>query len=129
MKSKILTFIGTSTLFVILTISCFAKDSSKPGIKVMVFEPSRSEATMEHTAQLAWFGSLKTKLMALDSVQENRLVDGINKLISMADNISVGTNTHKVDRIELNIGVDANADAVLVNVGSNESIKVILSNK
>jgi|GEM_PF-4964993 len=84
---------------------------------------------MEHTAQLAWFGSLKTKLMALDSVQENRLVDGINKLISMADNISVGTNTHKVDRIELNIGVDANADAVLVNVGSNESIKVILSNK
>jgi hypothetical protein len=112
----------------LITISCLAKDSSRTGIKVLTLDVPENVTVAGHSgpAQLI----LRTsKITTLTSAQENRLVEGINKLISLADKIDSETNNHKVESIELNIGVDANADAVLVNVGSNESIKVILSKK
>lgn len=106
-----------------------AKEAKSGSIKIQTLSRSNEKSYNPLVVQVSgkkWLGEAFTNI-PLNASQERKLIKGINKLIKLADGIETHTDKYKVEEIELNIGVDANADAVLITMGSSEGIKVRLT--
>lgn len=110
--------------------SCHAKDSKISGswgVKALVYpQQIQTGTTMEAAA--GWRMSAAIP-MSLTKSQEDRLIDGINKLIGLADGIRSSSGSYDIKEIEFNVGMDANADVYLITAGSSEGIKVTLTKR
>ncbi|MFH1653311.1 MAG: hypothetical protein ABIE74_04560 [Pseudomonadota bacterium] len=78
----------------------------------------------------AWDGAVSfVKKIGVTLSQEKKLIEGINNMIRFVDGIKTETEKYQLDKIELNMSMDAEANIVLVTAGSGEGIKVILTRK